>query len=111
MGNEKSLNADEAREIAFKKQDEDYLENLENLKDILNKEISIHSKLGNTYFTIYKVYDYINNSYKKNKYCFPYSKEEFYIDKKVLKELKNELEPRGFKIKKGVFKIKVSWWK
>lgn len=111
MKNEKILNADEAREIAFKKQDEDYLKNLENLKNILNEEISIHSKLGGTYFIIYRVYNYIKNSYEKNRYCFLYSKEELYIDKNVLKELKNEFKPRGFKIKKGVFKIKVSWWK
>lgn len=111
MENEKILNADEAREIAFKKQDEDYLKNLENLKNVLNEEISIHSKLGDTYFIICRVYNYIKNSYEKNKYCFPYSKRELYIDKYVLKELKNEFKPRGFKIKKGIFKIKVSWWK
>ena len=112
MKNEKILNADEAREIAFKKQDEDYLENLENLKNILNEEISIHSKLGDTYFILEKSYDIITKSYKKNKYHFSCCERgDLYIDKETLKELKNELEPRGFKVKKGIFKIKVSWYK
>lgn len=112
MEDKEILNAGEAREIAFKKQDENYLENLENLKEIFNEEISIHSKLGDTYFILEKSYDNITKSYKKNKYHFPCCRRgELYIDKETLKELKNIFKPRGFKIKKGVFKIKVSWYK
>ena len=111
MEGKEILNADEAREIAFKKQDEDYLENLENLKEIFNEEISIHSKLGDTYFVLTKRYNNVANSFEEDCYCFPGAREHLYIDKQTFKELKNEFKSRGFKMKKGALKIKVSWWK
>ena len=110
MEDKKILNADEAREIAFKKQDEDYLDNLKKIKSIINEEISIHSKLGDTYFVLTKSYDNLTKSYKKNWYSFPYGIEGLYIDKTVFDEIKKELKPRGFKVRKGILKIKISWY-
>lgn len=96
------MKADELRKIACDKQEEEFWKNYNYCISTLDEWIEYVAKeCGNTGITLSRHYP---------TYLYTFKDRNFFINKETYKELKKYYKERGFKIRKLLNKITISWW-
>ena len=98
------MKASELKEVALEKQEEDFWKNYNYCISTLDELIKYVAKeCGNTGITL--------SRHRPTMCCiYTFRDRNFVINKETYKELKKYYKERGFKIRKFLNKITISWW-
>lgn len=97
------MKADELRKIACDKQEKEFWKNYNYCISTLDEWIEYVAKeCGSTGITLNRIYH--------TSYLYTFRDRNFIINKETYKELKKYYKERGFKIRKLLNKITISWW-